>query len=107
MTGVRVAIVIVTYNGRRFTDELFASLRAHTRLDDVAMIVVDNASSDGTVEALVAERARTPNMTVLPQHQNTGFTGGNNIGLAEARRLGAEFAFLLNHDTVVTPRWLE
>jgi GT2 family glycosyltransferase len=104
---VRVAIIIVTYNGRRYVDELFSSLRAHTRLDEVATIVVDNASTDGTLDAVRAEAARTPNLTILPQRENTGFTGGNNIGLGEARRLGVELALLLNHDTVVTPGWLE
>jgi GT2 family glycosyltransferase len=104
---VRVAIVIVTYNGRKYVEELFASLRAHTDLAQVVTIVVDNASSDGTLLALQAEAAHTPNVIVLPQAENSGFTGGNNIGLAEARRHGVEFAFLLNHDTVVTPRWLE
>jgi GT2 family glycosyltransferase len=104
---VRVAIVIVTYNGRRFVDELFSSLRAHTPLDDGVIIVVDNGSTDGTLEALAVEAARTPNVTLLPQSDNTGFARGNNIGLAEARRIGVEFALLLNHDTVVTPLWLE
>jgi GT2 family glycosyltransferase len=105
--GVRVAIVIVTYNGRKYVEELFASLRAHTDLAEVVTIVVDNASSDGTLAAVEAEAARTPNVVLLPQRENTGFTGGNNVGLAEARRHGVEFAFLLNHDTVLTPGWLE
>jgi len=104
---VRIAIVIVTYNGRRYVDDLFASLRAHTRLDEVATIVVDNGSTDDTVDALRTEAARTPNVVLLPQAQNAGFTGGNNLGLAQARRLGVQYVLLLNHDTVVTPRWLE
>jgi GT2 family glycosyltransferase len=104
---VRVALVIVTYNGRHFVEPLFASLRAYTRLDEVPTIVVDNGSTDGTVDALETEARRTPNLRILPQSENTGFTGGNNLGLAEARRLGVELALLLNHDTEVTPGWLE
>lgn len=103
---MRVAIVIVTFNGRRYIDELFSSLRAHTPAD-TAIIVVDNGSTDGTLEAVATEAQRTPHVTLLPQQLNTGFAGGNNIGLSEARRLGVEYALLLNHDTVVTPRWLE
>src|SRR4051794_22048831 len=106
-TSVRVAIVIVTYNGRAYVPPLFESLRAHTDLTTAVIVVVDNHSTDGTLEALERERERTPGMHLLPQASNSGFTGGNNIGLIEARRLGAEFAFLLNHDTEVTPHWLE
>jgi GT2 family glycosyltransferase len=104
---VRVAIIIVTFNGERFVEELFASLRAHTQLAAIDTIVVDNASSDGTRAALEAEARRTPNVTLLFQPRNTGFSEGNNIGLGEARRRGATFALMLNHDTVVTPGWLE
>lgn len=104
---MRVAIIIVTYNGYGYVADLFASLRAHTRLGEVATIVVDNGSSDGTPDALAVEAERTPNVTLLLQRENGGFTGGNNLGLAEARRRGVELALLLNHDTVVTPGWLE
>jgi GT2 family glycosyltransferase len=45
-------------------------------------------------------------MEVLPQSANLGFTGGNNVGLERARSLGAQYALLLNPDTVVTEGWL-
>lgn len=104
---MRVAIVIVTFNGRHYVEELFTSLRTYTPLDEVAIVVVDNASTDGTLASLEVEALRTPHMVLLPQTENTGFAGGNNIGLTAARLLGAEFALLLNHDTVVTAGWFQ
>jgi GT2 family glycosyltransferase len=102
----KIAIVVVTFHGRPYLEDLFASLRAHTDLSDVALIVVDNASGDGTLDELVRVTGDLPNLSVLPQAHNLGFTGGNNVGLAHARTLGARYALLLNQDTVVTPGWL-
>src|SRR5262245_9939415 len=53
--AVHTAIVVVTYNGERYLDDLFASVRAHTDVGPsgrTALIVVDNASTDGTVAKL-------------------------------------------------------
>ena len=102
-----VAIVVVTYNSERFLPDLLASLREHTRLDEVALIIVENASPDGTLAALERAHAARPDFILLPQAVNGGYTGGNNVGLAKARTLGARYALLLNPDTVVTAGWLE
>lgn len=103
----KTAIIVVTFNSERYLDELFGSLGAHTDLSDTRILVVDNASSDGTPAALDAWAARQPAIELLPQARNLGFTGGNNVGLARARALGATYALLLNPDTVVTPGWLD
>jgi GT2 family glycosyltransferase len=103
----RAAVVIVTYNGEVYLPELFHSLRAHTPLQSTAIVVVDNASSDGTTAVLEEERRRTPGLHLLPQSSNLGFAGGNNVGLAFARTLGAPYALLLNQDTVVQAGWLD
>ncbi len=108
MSRPRTAVVIVTYNGKPYLEDLLRSLRAHTEIGKSAtVIVVDNASTDGTVEALQAYQATGPAFHLLRQSQNTGFTGGNNIGMRFARTLGATYALLLNQDTVVTPGWLD
>jgi GT2 family glycosyltransferase/SAM-dependent methyltransferase len=104
-----VAIVIVTYNSRSLLPELFASLDAFTNFADVQLIVVDNASADGTLAALFQAQEELPDLPldILPQTRNTGFAGGCNIGIARARALGARYVQLLNPDTVVAPGWLE
>jgi len=110
---VKLAFVIVTYHGERYVRPLLDTLRANTDLTNAEVIVVDNASSDGTLGILHEEQqtwtARTQGgrLHVLPQDRNTGFAGGCNIGLAKARALGAKYAMLLNQDLELRPGWLE
>lgn len=94
-----VSIVIVTWNGRQYLD---ACLRAVAAQEDVVAetILVDNASSDGTVEFV---RELFPWVRIVALPGNAGFAGGNNAGVREAR--GRIVAFL-NNDTVADPGWL-
>jgi GT2 family glycosyltransferase len=101
----RTAIIVVTFNSERYLDDLFASLAEHTDLSTARIVVVDNGSVDGTRASLERHATRLP-LDLLLQSSNLGFAGGNNVGLARARSLGAEYALLLNADTVVTPGWL-
>jgi GT2 family glycosyltransferase len=103
---MKLAIIIVTYQGESFLDGLFTTLKQHTDLTDVEIVVVDNASTDGTVAALNRLAQTWPNLHVLAQTRNTGFAEGNNIGLRWARERGFPYAFLLNQDTELTPNWL-
>jgi GT2 family glycosyltransferase len=94
-----VYIVIVNWNGWRDTDACLASLAA---LDypNARVVVVDNASTDGSVTEL---RRRHPELTLLSSGANLGFAGGNNVGLRYALERGAEYVWLLNNDTLVEP----
>jgi N-acetylglucosaminyl-diphospho-decaprenol L-rhamnosyltransferase len=103
---MKLAIIIVTYQGESYLDGLFATLKQHTDLTDVEIVVVDNASTDGTVAALNRLAQTWPNLHVLAQTRNTGFAEGNNIGLRWARERGFTYAFLLNQDTELTAQWL-
>lgn len=99
MTGApRVAVIIVNYNGYELTRECLASF-AKVSADDYSLIVVDNASVDGSVARL---RAEFPRVRYLESASNLGFSGGNNLGLAAAYQLGVEYVFFLNNDTVVS-----
>jgi GT2 family glycosyltransferase len=60
-------------------------------------VVVDNASSDGSAEMVAME---FPSVRLIRSETNTGFSGGNNIGLAD---LDCDYAFLLNSDATVAP----
>ena len=107
---MKLAFVVVTYFAERYIVPLLDTLRANTDLADTVVIVVENASTDATRDLLRDQletwQARTGGqLQVLPQDRNTGFAEGCNIGLAEARRLGTDYAMLLNQDLELTPGW--
>lgn len=94
-----VSIVIVTWNGRAYLDACLAAVAAQQGVA-AETIVVDNGSTDGTVEHL---RQRFPWVRVVALGENRGFAGGNNAGVREAR---GTFVAFLNNDTVADPTWL-
>ncbi|MBI4457343.1 glycosyltransferase family 2 protein [Candidatus Uhrbacteria bacterium] len=104
MPNKKVAVIIVSYNADRFIADCFGSLgRANHEGIDLQTIVIDNASKDGTVERI---RREYPWATVVANPNNDGFAGGNNIGMRLAFEHGADYVYLLNHDTEVTPGFL-
>ena len=95
----RLAVVILTWNGREDTLECLDALRGEIRGDD-AVIVCDNGSQDGTEAAI---RSRHPWVDLIQNGANLGFAGGNNSGLRSALDRGFEWMLLLNNDTSVPP----
>jgi GT2 family glycosyltransferase len=68
------------------------------------IIVVDNASTDGSVEALLQ---KYPDIEVIRHKKNKGYAGGVNPGLRRAIELGAKYAAPFNDDAVADKRWLK
>lgn len=103
MPQPRVAVVILNTNKREDTLACLDSLAESTwtRLD---VLVLDNASSDGSAEAI---RARHPQVHVVSLRDNRGYAGNNNVGIALARSREADWIFVLNEDTVLDPRCIE
>jgi len=100
--AVRVAVVVLSWNGRDDTLRCLSSLAqvAYARLD---VVVVDNGSSDGSAEAV---EAGFPDAVVIRTGRNAGFSGGVNAGIAAALERGADAVLLLNNDMVVEPGFL-
>lgn len=94
-----VSIIVLNYNGREDTLACLRSLQ-HVTYPNLRVVMVDNASTDGTVEAV---RAAHPEVTILETGANLGFTGGNNAAIKEAIQQGADYVMLLNNDTIVAP----
>jgi len=101
-----LSIVIVSWNVRDLLRDCLRSVvasadppsaHAPLRLGErtVEVLVVDNASSDGSADMV---REEFPMVTLLPQQRNLGFTAGNNVAL---RRCRGRYYLLLNPDTVV------
>jgi GT2 family glycosyltransferase len=112
----RTSIAVVSYNSRSdLPDCVHALERAGLDARSTRLIIVDNASSDSSA-ALVREQLLTPEGTrtrgglpalLLPQGENLGFAGGNNVALRRALADGDEFVYLLNPDTEVEPGFLD
>jgi GT2 family glycosyltransferase/glycosyltransferase involved in cell wall biosynthesis len=98
-----VSIVIVTFGNLPLTELCLESVRRNTRHLNVEIVVVDNASPDGTPAFLEAFAERHPGVRVILNPENRGFAAANNQGLAAST--GASLV-LLNNDTVVPPGWL-
>ena len=91
-----LSVIIPNWNGMRYLPTCLAALAAQDYAP-LEIIVVDNASDDGSVEYL---RAEHPDVRLLALPQNRGFTGACNEGLRAAR---GEFLALLNNDTEAAP----
>jgi GT2 family glycosyltransferase len=96
----RASIIVVSWNGEEHLADCLDALLEQASLDD-EVLVVDNASTDGSVELV---RSRYPTVRLLEMERNLGFAGGCNVGLraAAGRRL-----FLVNQDVTVRPGWLQ
>lgn len=95
----RVAVIIPNWNGSAILGGCLESLRLQTFRDFVTY-VVDNGSTDDSV-AMV--RSRFPEVVLLVNERNLGFSAAMNIGIAQSR--GA-YVVALNNDTEVDPAWL-
>ena len=95
-----VSVVIVSWNVRDLLQQTLETLYRESRHVSFETVVVDNGSTDGSVE-LVRESWKRVRLISLPE--NRGFAVGNNIGFKEAR---GRYILLLNSDTIVLPTTL-
>ncbi|HEX5497104.1 MAG TPA: glycosyltransferase [Mycobacteriales bacterium] len=101
MTSARATVVIVNYNGAHLLPACLDGLRGQDLPGaDFRTVVVDNASTDGSLDLLAD---RYPWVRVIPSGRNLGFAGGNNLAL---RQVDTPYAVLLNNDAVPEPGWL-
>jgi GT2 family glycosyltransferase len=97
--SARVSIIVLCYNSIDLTLTCLESLHRQT-YPDFDILVVDNASQDGTPDAI---RAVHPDISLISTGDNLGYAGGNNVGIRAALRRGADAIFLVNNDTLLDP----
>jgi GT2 family glycosyltransferase/glycosyltransferase involved in cell wall biosynthesis len=98
-----VSVIVLTYNNLDFTKACLRSIDTESFWPNLEIIVVDNASSDGTQAFLEKWERGGPGRRVILNQRNLGFSAGNNVGLAAAN---GDYLILLNNDTYVTPHWV-
>lgn len=102
----RIAIVVVTYNRKSVLKRCLLSILAQSRLPDL-VIVVDNASTDGTEDLLRKEFPDHPLLSYLNLGSNLGGAGGFHYGAKLAVQKGADWICLMDDDCVATEECLE
>ncbi|MDD5557754.1 MAG: glycosyltransferase family 2 protein [bacterium] len=97
--GARTAAVVLNYRRADDTAACVRSLLASEGADP-EIIIVDNGSGDGSAERLAS---LFPSLVHLRSGENLGYAGGNNLGIREALRRGADYVLVLNNDCTVAP----
>lgn len=93
-----VSIIIVAHNHRNYLESCLSSIKRQNIAHEI--ILVDNCSSDGTVEFV---KKNYPEVTVIESSVNSGYGAGNNLGVEHAK---GEIVIILNPDTRVAETWL-
>lgn len=101
----RISVVILNYNGMRFLESCIKSLLNST-YRDFEIVVVDNGSSDGSIEHIRKSFSNEPRLKTVLLNKNYGFAAGNDIGYKNTNS-SSEFIFFLNNDTDVEKDCLE
>lgn len=107
-----VIISLLNFNGKKNTLDCLKSLENVERDNlKLTIVVVDNASTDGSVEAIqnyppafaFAKRLRAGNskIKIIKNEKNLGFSGGHNVAMKYALKNGADYVLILNNDTYV------
>lgn len=96
VTGeVDISVVIVTWNARQIVSQCLEALTAHQSRYSFEIILVDNASTDGTPDMV---EQRFPQVTLIRNSENLGFAKANNIGI---RRATGRYVCLMNSDIII------
>ncbi len=99
---MKIFAIIVTFNGKKWYDKCIGGLLNSTI--PVRIVVVDNNSSDGTVEYI---SSHYNSVYIVENKENLGFAKANNIGIQYAMENDADYVFLLNQDAWVEENTIE
>ena len=97
---MKIAIVILNWNGRALLEKFLPSVVQHSELPDVHIVVADNNSTDNSVSFITE---KYPDIEIVQNSENGGFARGYNNAL---KNIDADIYALLNNDVEVSENWL-
>jgi GT2 family glycosyltransferase len=110
---IKISAVILNWNQADLTIACLNSLLSAKRGKEITLeiILVDNHSNEETItklkkyfdQARFQKRSQKVSFVLIENKDNLGFTGGNNRGIKQALKNGADYIFILNNDTVIAP----
>ncbi len=98
-----ISIIIPLFNNYQLTEKCLESIYRHTKNINFEIVLVDNGSTDETQSIIYKYTRAYPNIKVIINGTNTGFSSANNIGVKVSK---GKYVLLLNNDTIVTENWL-
>ncbi len=104
---MKLAVILVNYNGKDYNEACIESVRANRIDGEMRIIVVDNASVDGSMQILRKRYAGEEEVELLELDDNYGFSYANNAGIRRAKEWGADAVLLLNNDTEIADTMLK
>lgn len=103
---MKLAVILVNYNGKGYNEACVDSILANNGVEEMKIIVVDNASQDDSMRQLEKRYAKDKRLALIWLDDNYGFSYANNVGIDRAREWGADHVLLLNNDTEIHPDML-
>lgn len=97
-----VSVIVLNWNGNRFLSDCLGSLSSQD-YPNYEVLLVDNGSTDGSVEFVKKEFGKNANLKIIALKENHGFSKGNNIGI---RRAQGDYVIILNNDTIVRENFI-
>lgn len=102
----KVAAIVVTYNRKKLLLKNIKALQAQTCKNKLDILIIDNASTDGTYE-LIKALIDDEEIIYFNTHKNLGGAGGFNFGMRKAAELGYKYMWIMDDDTIPTVTALE
>lgn len=101
----KLYIIILNWNGGKYLLSCLNSLRkVKSKIARLEFLIVDNNSTDASVKNVIK---KFPNIKIIKNLKNLGYSGGNNVGIKYALKQGADYILLLNPDTQVDNKFID
>ncbi len=101
----QISVIIPTYNSWKTLRDCLGSISKQT-LNPNEIVVIDNASTDGTAEKVSNLKHQILNLEIFKNKKNLGVTGGRNRGIKEAPK-SSDYLFFFDHDMIADKKMLE